>query len=151
MPVFYPDVTHILGKPVFRKVADVPGGAVRAGQARVQRHASAASAAASAARRQASACMRPARAGPVDIVDVFRKPSDVLGHVDDILAARPKAVWLQSGITCPEAEEAFARAGIQVRGCCSSGRAGARCCTHAARHTPRAMPLRSTRWCRTRA
>lgn len=25
VPVYYPDVTHILGKPVFRKLADVPG------------------------------------------------------------------------------------------------------------------------------
>ncbi|MCP3167574.1 CoA-binding protein [Myxococcus qinghaiensis] len=25
VPVYYPDVTHILGKPVFRRVADVPG------------------------------------------------------------------------------------------------------------------------------
>jgi predicted CoA-binding protein len=25
VPVFYPDVTHILGKPVFRRLADVPG------------------------------------------------------------------------------------------------------------------------------
>ena len=25
VPVYYPDVTHILGKPVFRKLTDVPG------------------------------------------------------------------------------------------------------------------------------
>ncbi len=25
VPVYYPDVTHILGKPVFRKLMDVPG------------------------------------------------------------------------------------------------------------------------------
>ncbi|MFY1824357.1 CoA-binding protein [Myxococcus fulvus] len=25
VPVYYPDVTHILGKPVFRRLADVPG------------------------------------------------------------------------------------------------------------------------------
>lgn len=25
VPVYYPDVTHILGKPVFRKLVDVPG------------------------------------------------------------------------------------------------------------------------------
>jgi hypothetical protein len=30
---------------------------------------------------------------------VFRKPSDIPQHLDDILAAAPKAVWLQSGIT----------------------------------------------------
>ncbi|WP_163995815.1 CoA-binding protein [Pyxidicoccus caerfyrddinensis] len=25
VPVYYPDVTHIMGKPVFRRLADVPG------------------------------------------------------------------------------------------------------------------------------
>jgi hypothetical protein len=25
VPVYYPDVTHILGKPVFRRLADIPG------------------------------------------------------------------------------------------------------------------------------
>jgi len=50
----------------------------------------------------------------IDVVDVFRKPSDVLTHVDDIISAKPKCVWLQSGITCPEAEEAFAKANILV-------------------------------------
>lgn len=54
-------------------------------------------------------------AGPdLDCVDVFRRPADVPAHVDDILAARPRCVWLQTGIRCPEAEEAFARAGIKV-------------------------------------
>lgn len=35
-------------------------------------------------------------------------------HIDDIIAAKPAAVWLQSGIRNVEAEEAFARAGIKV-------------------------------------
>lgn len=43
-----------------------------------------------------------------------RKPSDLPPHLDDILAAKPKAVWLQSGITNPEFEQALAAAGIQV-------------------------------------
>jgi len=36
----------------------------------------------------------------VDIVDVFRRPEDLPGHVEDILAMdpRPNCVWLQSGI-----------------------------------------------------
>lgn len=50
----------------------------------------------------------------MDIVDVFRRPSDLQGHLEDILAARPKAVWLQSGITNPEFEAALAAAGITV-------------------------------------
>ncbi|MEX0802809.1 MAG: CoA-binding protein [Candidatus Binatia bacterium] len=52
--------------------------------------------------------------GEVDLVDVFRRPGDINGHVDDILAKKPKAVWFQSGIRNDEAAETFARAGIQV-------------------------------------
>lgn len=53
-------------------------------------------------------------AGHIDILDVFRKPSDLPPHLDDILAAKPAAVWLQSGITNPDFEEALAKAGIKV-------------------------------------
>jgi hypothetical protein len=31
VPVFYPDVTHILGQQVYRRVADVPGALSAAG------------------------------------------------------------------------------------------------------------------------
>lgn len=51
---------------------------------------------------------------PVDLVVVFRRSADVPAHVDDLLAARPRAVWLQSGIRNEAAAEALARAGIQV-------------------------------------
>lgn len=39
---------------------------------------------------------------PVDILDVFRRPQDLAGHLEDILAMepRPDCVWLQSGIRC---------------------------------------------------
>jgi predicted CoA-binding protein len=50
----------------------------------------------------------------VDLVNVFRRSQDVPPHVDDILAKRPKAVWLQSGIRNDAAAEAFAKAGIKV-------------------------------------
>jgi predicted CoA-binding protein len=76
VPVYYPDATHILGQPVYRRVADVPG--------------------------------------PVDMVNVFRRSGDVAAHVDDILAAKPRFVWMQLGISNAEAAEAFARAGIKV-------------------------------------
>lgn len=76
VPVYYPQVTQILGRPVFRKLADVPG--------------------------------------EIDLLDVFRRPQDLAGHLDEILAKRPKAVWLQQGIR----DDAFARkladAGISV-------------------------------------
>ena len=52
--------------------------------------------------------------GEVDIVNVFRRPADVTAHVDDILAKKPKAVWLQAGIRNDAAAERWARAGIDV-------------------------------------
>lgn len=76
VPVYYPDVTEILGKKVYRTVAGIPGG--------------------------------------VDMVDVFRRSEDVPPHVDDILAAKPKAVWMQSGIRNEDAARRFAEAGIKV-------------------------------------
>ena len=52
--------------------------------------------------------------GELDIVDVFRRSGDVASHLPDILAKKPKAVWLQSGIRDDKAAEALARAGVQV-------------------------------------
>lgn len=52
--------------------------------------------------------------GELDIVDVFRRPADVMGHVPELLEKRPRAVWLQLGIRNDEAAEALARAGIRV-------------------------------------
>ncbi len=52
--------------------------------------------------------------GGVDLVDVFRRPADVPGHVEDLLAKRPRAVWLQLGIRNDQAAEALARQGIRV-------------------------------------
>jgi predicted CoA-binding protein len=76
VPVYYPEVTEILGKPVFRKLADI--------------------------------------GRPVDMVNVFRRPSDIPPHVEDILAAKPKVVWFQLGIRNDMAAEQLARAGIRV-------------------------------------
>ncbi len=76
VPVYYPEVKEILGRPVHRKLAEVPG--------------------------------------PVDLVDVFRKPSDVPGHLPDLLAKKPRAVWLQLGIRNDAAAEELAKAGILV-------------------------------------
>lgn len=52
--------------------------------------------------------------GAVDLVNVFRRPKDIPPHVDDILAKKPKAVWLQLGIRHDEVAERFAREGIDV-------------------------------------
>lgn len=76
VPVYYPDVKQILGRPVYRKIAEVPGA--------------------------------------IDIVDVFRRPSDVAGHLDDIQAKRPRAVWMQQGIRNDAVAEALAKQGILV-------------------------------------
>ena len=76
VPVYYPEVTRILGREVYRKLADVPG--------------------------------------RIDMVNVFRRSGDVPPHLEDILAARPKSVWLQSGIRNDPVAERLARAGIKV-------------------------------------
>jgi predicted CoA-binding protein len=76
VPVYYPEVTQILGKKVYRNLADIPG--------------------------------------EIDLVDVFRRSQDVPPHLDDILAAKPKAVWMQSGIRHEEAARRLAEAGIKV-------------------------------------
>jgi uncharacterized protein len=76
VPVYFPEVTEILGRPVYRTLADIPI--------------------------------------PLDLVNVFRRPEHLPPHLDDLLAARPKAVWLQSGIRLDPFAEQLARAGIQV-------------------------------------
>jgi predicted CoA-binding protein len=52
--------------------------------------------------------------GEIDMVNVFRRSRDVAAHVDDILAKRPKSVWLQLGIRDDDVAERLARAGIDV-------------------------------------
>src|SRR5678815_3329781 len=52
--------------------------------------------------------------GAVDLVNVFRRPSDIPPHLDDILAKQPKAVWLQLGIRNDAAAMKLAAAGIKV-------------------------------------
>ncbi|TMA89887.1 MAG: CoA-binding protein [Deltaproteobacteria bacterium] len=52
--------------------------------------------------------------GDIDMVDVFRRPNDINGHIEDILAKKPKSIWFQSGIRNDTAAEIFAKAGIKV-------------------------------------
>jgi len=52
--------------------------------------------------------------GPIDIVQVFRRPEDIPPHVPDIIASRPRTVWFQSGIRHSEAERQLSEAGIEV-------------------------------------
>jgi len=51
---------------------------------------------------------------PADLVLLFRRSADIPQHIDDILAARPRVVWMQLGIGHEGAAEQFARAGIRV-------------------------------------
>lgn len=76
VPVYYPEVTHILDRPVYRQVAAI--------------------------------------GKPVDLVDVFRRPVDLASHLDDLIAARPHAVWLQSGIRDDAFAVRLAEAGLTV-------------------------------------
>jgi predicted CoA-binding protein len=76
VPVFYPELTELLGAPVHRTVSGI--------------------------------------GERVDLVNVFRRPKDIPAHLDDLIAARPGAVWFQSGIRNDEAAETLARAGIDV-------------------------------------
>ena len=75
VPVYYPEVTTILGQPVVRDLT---------------------------------------KAGPVDAVIVFRRGADLPTHVEALLALRPKAVWMQEGISHADAARRLADAGIDV-------------------------------------
>jgi uncharacterized protein len=76
VPVYYPEATTILGRPVYRRLIDVPP--------------------------------------PIDMVNVFRRSKDLAPHLDDILAAKPKSVWLQQLIRDDAFAERLAEAGITV-------------------------------------
>jgi predicted CoA-binding protein len=76
VPVHYPDVTEILGEPVYRTLASVPP--------------------------------------PIDLVQVFRRSANVAAHLEDMLAARPAAVWMQTGVRDDASADVLARAGIRV-------------------------------------
>ena len=76
VPVYYPDVTEILGEKVHRQLLQIPD--------------------------------------EVDMVNIFRRPQDIPAHLDDLLAKKPKSVWMQLGISHDAVAEQLARAGIKV-------------------------------------
>lgn len=51
---------------------------------------------------------------PVDIVDIFRLPQDVPPIVEDAIAIKAKAVWMQEGIVHQAAAERARQAGLEV-------------------------------------
>jgi hypothetical protein len=50
--------------------------------------------------------------GPIDVVDVFRRPEYCADVVRSAVAIGAKGVWLQSGIVSPEAERIAREAGV---------------------------------------
>jgi uncharacterized protein len=76
VPVYEPELTVMLDKPVYRSLLDVPG--------------------------------------DIDMVDVFRRADQLPMHVEELLARKPKAVWLQLGIFDDDFAEKLAREGIKV-------------------------------------
>ncbi len=63
---------------------------------------------------------RPAKAslrdieGPVDLVDVFRKPEEIPAIVADAIAVGARGIWLQAGLQAPGAEESAREQGLFV-------------------------------------
>ena len=51
---------------------------------------------------------------PVDIVDVFRRPEEVLPIAEQAIAIGAKVLWLQSGIINHDAARLAQQAGLQV-------------------------------------
>ena len=52
--------------------------------------------------------------GDIDLVNIFRRPKDLMPHLDDIVAKRPPAVWLQLGIRDDAFAAALVAEGIDV-------------------------------------
>ena len=51
-------------------------------------------------------------AGPVDVVDVFRRPEHVAGIVDDAIRLKIPALWLQEGVIDADAAHQARAAGF---------------------------------------
>ncbi len=51
---------------------------------------------------------------PVDIVNVFRNPSQIMPHAEEAVRLMPKVFWMQLNIESHEAAELLMEAGIDV-------------------------------------
>ena len=52
--------------------------------------------------------------GPIDMVDVFRRPEEVMIVAADAIAVGARSLWLQLGVIAPEATARAAAAGLKV-------------------------------------
>jgi uncharacterized protein len=52
--------------------------------------------------------------GPIDIVDVFRRPEDTPAIADEAVKAGAKALWLQTGIANEDAAARATKGGLMV-------------------------------------
>ena len=52
--------------------------------------------------------------GPLEVVDIFRRPEEVPAIVDDAIGLGAKVVWMQLGIIHVEAREKALAAGLEV-------------------------------------
>ena len=50
----------------------------------------------------------------IDLVNIFRRPSEVLPHVEEAIAIGAPAVWMQLGVVNPRAVEKALAAGLEV-------------------------------------
>lgn len=55
-----------------------------------------------------------AEAGPIDIVNIFRRSDALAGLLDDLLALHPRLVWMQVGVTDERVRVALESAAITV-------------------------------------
>jgi predicted CoA-binding protein len=55
-----------------------------------------------------------AATGPIDIVDIFRRSEFVAALLPDLLAVRPRLVWMQVGVRDDATAERLEAAGIPV-------------------------------------